>query len=155
MTDFRKYDGHTEGPWEADSTHCRTAINSKAMVNDEKKHIAMVNFTKNAHYEITEEEHEANVSLLTDAPLLLGKLREAERRIDELKEAIFHARNAFVVSCDDIETEVRIVSMLDAALYPEEDSNLSPKTEKTDKPSNQRIAETIIPDFLVLKKEED
>ena len=56
----KDYPVHTNGPWEADATYCWTAINSKATANSPRKHVAMVNITKNPEYEITKEEHEAN-----------------------------------------------------------------------------------------------
>ena len=65
---------HTPGPWEADSTHCRTAINSVATANSQRKHIAMVNLTKNPEYEITIKEHEANAKLIAAAPEMLVAL---------------------------------------------------------------------------------
>ena len=65
---------HTPGPWRADSTHVRTAINSIATVNNQRKHIAMINITKNPEYEITIEEHEANAMLIAAAPDLLEAL---------------------------------------------------------------------------------
>ena len=74
----KDYPVHTNGPWEADATYCRTAINSKATANSPRKHVAMVNITKNQEYEITKEEHEANARLIAAAPEML----EALRRVD-------------------------------------------------------------------------
>ena len=64
----------TPGPWEADATHCRTAINSVATANNERKHIAMINLTKNQYYEITIEEHNANARLIAAAPEMYVEL---------------------------------------------------------------------------------
>ena len=64
----------TPGPWEADATHCRTAINSVATANNERKHIAMVNIAKNPEYEITIAEHNANATLIAAAPDLFEHL---------------------------------------------------------------------------------
>ena len=64
----------TPGPWEADATHCRTAINSVATANNERKHIAMVNIIKNPEYEITTVEHNANATLIAAAPDLFEHL---------------------------------------------------------------------------------
>ena len=64
----------TPGPWEADATHCRTAINSVATANNCRKHIAMVNITKNQEYEITAVEHNANATLIAAAPDLFEHL---------------------------------------------------------------------------------
>jgi hypothetical protein len=77
---------HTPGPWRADSTHVRTAINSIATANNQRKHIAMINITKNPEYEITIEEHEANANLIAAAPDLLGLLME-------LQDIVFLTRN--------------------------------------------------------------
>jgi len=71
----KDYPVHTNGPWEADATHCRTAINSKAAANSPRKHVAMVNIAKNQEYEITKEEHEANAKLIAAAPEMLEALR--------------------------------------------------------------------------------
>lgn len=43
----KDYPVHTNGPWEADATYCRTAINSKATANSIRKLIAMVSLAKN------------------------------------------------------------------------------------------------------------
>ena len=74
---------HTPGPWEADSTHCRTAINSVATANNQRKHIAMVNLTKNPEYEITIKEHEANAKLIAEAPAMLDAIKEAVEWIED------------------------------------------------------------------------
>lgn len=74
----KDYPVHTNGPWEADATHCWTAINSKALANSPRKHIAMVNITKNPEYEITKEEHEANSRLIAAAPEMLEALRHVD-----------------------------------------------------------------------------
>ena len=71
----KDYPVHTNGPWEADATYCRTAINSKATANSPRKYVAMVNLTKNPEYEITKEEHEANAMLIAAAPEMLEVLR--------------------------------------------------------------------------------
>jgi hypothetical protein len=71
----KDYPVHTNGPWEADATYCRTAINSKATANSPRKHVAMVNLTKNPEYEITNKEHEANAKLIAAAPEMLEALR--------------------------------------------------------------------------------
>ena len=78
----KDYPVHTNGPWEADATHCRTAINSKATANSKKKHVAMVNITKNPEYEITKEEHEANARLIAAAPDMLEVLRWLDNEMD-------------------------------------------------------------------------
>ena len=89
----KDYPVHTDGPWEADATHCRTAINSKATANTTKKHIAMVNIAKNPEYEITKEEHEANANLIAAAPFMLMVLRwldnEMDTRDDEYGGVLF------------------------------------------------------------------
>lgn len=77
----KDYPVHTNGPWEADATHCRTAINSKATANSPRKHIAMVNITKNPEYEITIEEHEANARLIAAAPELYAALERLYGRL--------------------------------------------------------------------------
>lgn len=89
MTDDNKtvYNGkdypvHSNGPWEADATHCRTAINSKTTANSQRKHIAMVNLAKNPEYEITEDEHEANARLIAAAPEMLEVLRWLDNEMD-------------------------------------------------------------------------
>ena len=79
---WKDYPVHTNGPWEADATHCRTAINSKATANSPKKHVAMVNLTKNPEYEITKEEHEANAKLIAAAPEMLEVLRWLDAEMD-------------------------------------------------------------------------
>lgn len=78
----KDYPAHSNGPWEADATHCRTAINSKATANSPRKHIAMVNITKNPEYEITKEEHEANAKLIAAAPEMLEVLRWLDNEMD-------------------------------------------------------------------------
>ena len=78
----KDYPVHSNGPWEADATHCRTAINSKATANSPRKHIAMVNITKNPEYEITIEEHEANAKLIAAAPEMLEVLRWLDAEMD-------------------------------------------------------------------------
>lgn len=78
----KDYPVHSNGPWEADSTHCRTAINSVATANSPKKHIAMVNLTKNPEYEITKEEHDANARLIAAAPEMLEVLRWLDAAMD-------------------------------------------------------------------------
>jgi hypothetical protein len=78
----KDYPVHSSGPWEADATHCRTAINSKETANSPRKHIALVNITKNPEYEITIEEHEANAKLIAAAPEILEVLRWLEAEMD-------------------------------------------------------------------------
>jgi len=78
----KDYPVHTNGPWEADATHVRTAINSKATANDLRKHIAIVNITKNPEYEITKDEHEANARLIAAAPEMLEALRWLDAEMD-------------------------------------------------------------------------
>lgn len=78
----KDYPVHSNGPWEADVTHCRTAINSKATANSPRKHIATVNITKNPEYEITIEEHEANARLIAAAPEMLEALRWLDNEMD-------------------------------------------------------------------------
>jgi len=89
----KDYPVHTNGPWEADATHCRTAINSKATANSQRKHVAMVNITKNPEYEITKEEHEANARLIAAAPEMLEVLcwldNEMDCRDDEFGGCMF------------------------------------------------------------------
>ena len=63
---------HTNGPWEADATHCRTAINSKATANSPRKHVAMVNITKNPEY----------ARLIAAAPEMLEVLRWLDAEMD-------------------------------------------------------------------------
>lgn len=75
----KDYPVHTNGPWEIDATHCRTAINSKS---GKRKHVAMVNITKNSEYEITKEEHEANARLIAAAPEMLEVLRWLDAEMD-------------------------------------------------------------------------
>jgi len=75
----KDYPVHTNGPWEVDATHCRTAINSKS---GKRKHVAMVNITKNSEYEITKEEHEANARLIASAPEMLEVLRWLDAEMD-------------------------------------------------------------------------
>ena len=75
----RDYPVHSNGPWEADATHCRTAINT---ANGVKKHIAMVNIAKNPEYEITIEEHEANARIIAAAPEMLEALRWLDAEMD-------------------------------------------------------------------------
>ena len=71
----------TPGPWEADATHCRTAINSVATANNCRKHIAMVNITKNPEYEITTVEHNANAHLIAAAPDLYEALNRIYNKL--------------------------------------------------------------------------
>ena len=78
----KDYPVHTNGPWEADATHCRTAINSKATANSVRKHVAMVNLAKNKEYEITKKEHEANAKLIAAAPEMLEVLRWLDAEMD-------------------------------------------------------------------------
>ena len=78
----KDYPVHSNGPWEADATHCRTAINAKATANSPRKHIAMVNIAKNPEYEITKEEHEANAKLIAAAPEMLEALRWLDNEMD-------------------------------------------------------------------------
>ncbi len=78
----KDYPVHTNGPWEADATYCRTAINSKATANSPRKHVALVNITKNPEYEITKEEHEANARLIAAAPEMLEVLRWLDAEMD-------------------------------------------------------------------------
>ena len=78
----KDYPVHTNGPWEADATHVRTAVNSKATANNPRKHIAMVNITKNPEYEITIEEHEANARLIAAAPDMLEVLLWLNNEMD-------------------------------------------------------------------------
>ncbi len=78
----KDYPVHTNGPWEADATHCRTAINSKATANSIRKHVAMVNLAKNQEYEITKKEHEANARLIAAAPDMLEVLRWLDNEMD-------------------------------------------------------------------------
>lgn len=89
----KDYPVHSNGPWVADSTHCRTAINSVATANSPRKHIAMVNLAKNPEYEITIEEHEANARLIAAAPEMLEVLRwldsEMDCRDDEFGGCLF------------------------------------------------------------------
>ena len=68
----------TPGPWEADSTHTRTAINSIATANSQRKHIAMVNLAKNPDYEIWGKEHNANANLIAAAPDMYETLKALE-----------------------------------------------------------------------------
>jgi hypothetical protein len=86
----KDYPVHTNGPWGADATHCRTAISSKG---GKRKHVAMVNITKNPEYEITKEEHEANARLIAAAPEMLEVLRwldaEMDCRDDDLGAVLF------------------------------------------------------------------
>lgn len=93
----KDYPVHTNGPWEADTTHCRTAINSKATANSQRKHVAMVNITSNIEYEITKEEHEANVRLIAAAPEMLEVLRwldnEMDCRDDDFGGCLFSERD--------------------------------------------------------------
>ena len=89
----KNYPVHSNGPWEADATHCRTAINSVATANSPRKHIAMVNLTKNPRYEITIEEHEANARLIAAAHEMLEALRwldaEMDSRDDDCEGVLF------------------------------------------------------------------
>lgn len=64
---------HTPGPWEIDRT-LTTAIDKG------KKHIAMVGFYKSPDVEtcVAEEEHNANVRLIAEAPEMLAMLEELE-----------------------------------------------------------------------------
>lgn len=78
----KDYPVHSNGPWIADPTHCRTAINSVATANSKSKHIAMVNLTKNKEYEISKEEHEANAKLISAAPEMLEVLRWLDNEMD-------------------------------------------------------------------------
>ena len=78
----KDYPVHTNGPWEADATYCRTAINSKATANSPRKHVAMVNLTKNPEYEITKKEPEANARLIAAAPEMLEVLRWLDAEMD-------------------------------------------------------------------------
>lgn len=78
----KDYPVHTNGPWEADATHCRTAINSKATADSPRKHVAMINITKNPEYEISKEEHEANAKLIAAAPEMLEVLRWLDAEMD-------------------------------------------------------------------------
>lgn len=78
----KDYPVHSNGPWVADSAHCRTAINSVATANSPRKHIAMVNLAKNPEYEITTEEHEANARLIAAAPEMLEVLRWLDNEMD-------------------------------------------------------------------------
>lgn len=78
----KDYPVYSNGPWVADSTHCRTAINSVATANSPRKHIAMVNLAKNPEYEITIEEHEANAKLIAAAPEMLEVLRWLDAEMD-------------------------------------------------------------------------
>ena len=71
----------TPGPWEADATHCRTAINSVATASNERKHIAMVNIAKNPEYEITTVEHNANAHLIAAAPDLYEALNRIYNKL--------------------------------------------------------------------------
>ena len=66
----------TPGPWEADATHCRTAINSVATANNCRKHIDMVNLAKNQYYEIETKEHNANAHLIAAAPDMYAALNK-------------------------------------------------------------------------------
>ena len=78
----KNFPAHSAGPWEADATHVRTAINSVATANSPRKHIAMVNITKNPEYEITIEEHEANARLIAAAPDMLEVLLWLNNEMD-------------------------------------------------------------------------
>lgn len=64
---------HTLGPWGADASDLRTAINTK------KKHIAMVNYYQPM---ITDEEHKANANLIAAAPDLLEALKNLLLRVE-------------------------------------------------------------------------
>lgn len=103
----KDYPVHTNGPWEADATHCRTAINSKATANSPRKHIAMVNITKNPEYEITIEEHEANARLIAAAPEMLEVLRWLDNAYD-CREA-YNGNVAF--SHEDLEKVRRAIKL--------------------------------------------
>jgi hypothetical protein len=99
------YPVHTNGPWEADATHCRTAINSKATANSLRKHVAMVNLTKNPEYEITKQEHEANARLIAAAPEML----EVLRWLDAEMEARNNDYGCMLFSWDDFERVRRAI----------------------------------------------
>ena len=83
---------YTPGPWRDDSTHVRTAINSIATANNKRKHIAMINITKNPEYEITIEEHEANARLIAAAPDLLEALESIVGGSTQRVSAELHTR---------------------------------------------------------------
>lgn len=85
----KDYPVHSNGPWIADSTHCRTAINSVATANSPRKHIAMVNLCKNPEYEIAIEEHNANARLIAAAPEMLEVLRWLDAEMDDYGGVLF------------------------------------------------------------------
>lgn len=103
----KDYPVYSNGPWEADATHCRTAINSKPTANSPRKHIAMVNIAKNPEYEITKEEHEANARLIAAAPEMLEALRWLDNAYD-----CREAHNGCVAfSHDDLERVRRAIKL--------------------------------------------
>lgn len=61
---------HTPGPWIVNN-EIKTAINAG------DKHIAMVNYIKTPKYDLTGEEHEANVRLIVKAPEMLEAIIQA------------------------------------------------------------------------------
>ena len=67
---------YTRGPWNIDSSHVRTAINSGS------KHIAMVNLSK----DISEEEHSANAKLISIAPVLIESLENIIWKLNRKEE---------------------------------------------------------------------
>ena len=100
----KDYPVHSNGPWEADATHCRTAINT---ANGVKKHIAMVNIAKNPEYEITIEEHEANARLIAAAPEMLEVLRWLDARLSDVKADVV----GVLFTRDDIELVKYVVKL--------------------------------------------
>jgi hypothetical protein len=78
----KKNPAHTPGPWVADASHVRTAINTFATPNLPVKHIALVNFCKYPDYEIGDREHQANANLIAAAPEMLEVLRWLDNEMD-------------------------------------------------------------------------
>ena len=89
MIDTDKYEGHTPSPWTVRGSGFQTesviaTTNLSALINtDTKMKVAAVNL---GGYE-RRREHDMNVKLIADAPLLLAevrRLREKLRRIGDL-----------------------------------------------------------------------
>ena len=86
MIDTGRYEGHTEGKWEYDSaTIHATAKGGNGIIAE------YPSWDYNKDQMITEEE-EANLRLMTDAPLLLAEVKRLRRKLMLAESALGEIR---------------------------------------------------------------